>query len=107
MNKKNVTKDVESFLDIIEKHRQYLLQIRHLPSKAVTTDRNRIIHSLSNDIRFALWYGSITYDEYRLLCENVRQALSFDSLYGIKQLSIFDDIPEDELHPKVNEDGED
>ncbi len=93
-------KDVALFQEMIEKHRTYLLAIRHYPSKVVQRDRNAIISSLMNDMRFAHWNGTINWKDYQELKYKLRDRLSLDSLYGIKQLSIFDEIPEEELHPK-------
>lgn len=83
-------------------HRKYLLEIRHLPSKVVQRDRNAIIQQIMRDVSFSCWNGIITKKEKELIKEEVKNQLSMDSLYGIQQLSIWDDIPEEELHPKQN-----
>ena len=81
-------------------HRKYLLEIRHLPSKQVTRDRNAIISVLQRDIWFAMMSKTITYKEKQQLIELVRNKLSADGLYGIKQISIFDELDEKHLHPQ-------
>lgn len=81
-------------------HRNYLLTIRHQPSKVVQRDRNAILKVMSSDIYMSYLSKVISYKDLQMLHEHMRNRLDLDSLFGIKQLSIFDEIPEEELHPQ-------
>lgn len=58
---------------------------------------------MSTDIYLAYLSRTISYKDLQDLHKILRDRLSLDNLYGIHQLSIFDDIPEDELHPKPDD----
>lgn len=61
------------------------------------TSRLNIIKTLSFEMWQAYCGSTLSYADYRALCDHLRDSLSWDSLLGIKQLSIYDLLDDEKL----------
>lgn len=59
--------------------------------------RARLISQLYNDMRFAYHSKTLTWKEYRELLDLMRDSFSYESLLGVKQLSIYDSLDDEEF----------
>lgn len=79
-------------------HADFLREMRvNGKAKAFEQSRARIMQQTYNDMRWAYHNKTMTWKEFRTCCDYMRDSLSFDSLLGVQQLSIFDQLTDDQL----------
>lgn len=85
-------------MKVIGQHVAFLLELRkNGKANLWTASRSRIIGQLYNDIRFAYHSATITWKEYRSLVDAIREQFSYESLIGVKQMSIFDNLTDEQF----------
>lgn len=88
----------ERFTKTIGQHIAFLLELRKQGSANLwLQSRARIMNQLYTDMRFAYHSATLTWNEYRDLLSLMREQFSHESLLGVKQLSIFDQITDEDF----------
>ena len=85
-------------------HADFLREMRKQgKAKAFEQARARIMQQTYNDMRWAYHNKTMTWKEFRQCCDYMREVLSYESLIGIQQLSIFDQLTDEKLVETMTE----
>lgn len=83
---------------MLEAQVAFLLKVREQgKGEMFRVTRQRIIDGLSMEFWRAYCSSTITYKELRELNETMRDVLSWDSLLGVKQMSLYDLLDDETL----------
>lgn len=86
------------FLNLIAKHRDYLIELRSERKGLLFSDhRQKILNNMSGMLYNALISRTLTYKEFKELQSHLSKQLSWESILGFKQLSIFDQLTDEQL----------
>lgn len=82
----------ERFTQIIQTHLNYLIELKQQKSAKLLRDhRARIMQTTQGQLYASYLDKHLTYKEFRELLDKMRDRFSWESLTGVKQLSIFDE----------------
>ena len=77
----------------MQTHLNYLIELKNQKSKKLLEDhRSRILSTTYGQMFSSYLSGCLSWKDYRYLLDKMRDMLSWESITGVKQLSIFDDL---------------
>lgn len=102
MNKKTIEKsksineltDFERIQALIDKHAEFIKSLRNNGKKAMAESRDYALNQIHSYNYRALMCKTISYKEFKDLNVLAADCLSWEKLYGVKQLSIFEELPD-------------
>lgn len=90
----NEQTDFERILALIDKHAEFIKSLRNNGKKAMAESRDYALNQIHSYNYRALMCKTISYAEFKNLNSAAADSLSWEKLYGVKQLSIFEELPE-------------
>lgn len=84
----------EKFMGIITTQTKFLKSLRPKGKKVLNEHRTIILNQLNSWLYEALLKKTLFYPEFKELRDMCSEEFSWEKLTGVKQLSIFDDIPD-------------
>lgn len=80
------------FMQIIQTHHNYLIELKQQRSSRLLRDhRAQILNTTQSQLYASYLDKHLTYKEFRSCVDYMRDMLSWENITGVKQLSIFDE----------------
>lgn len=86
--------DFERISALIDKHADFIKSLRNNGKKAMAESRDYALNQIHSYNYRALMCKTISYKEFKDLNARAADTLSWEKLYGVKQLSIFEELPD-------------
>lgn len=91
--KSSITTEREKFTNVINAHFEFLKRNKSRGKIFLRDHRNIALHQIYGYLYDALLQRTITHKEYRDVLDEASKTLSWENITGVKQLTIFDELP--------------